>query len=158
MTSNYHSDTGCNDRLTGPETWRSLSKNILSSEGKDIVSADPNLSDSTIEKLLALGTVFKGSKFSFGEEQADDIGITTLSSCINDNPKATLAEVVGRYAEVRNTTFVETAIAIKELAASKGLKRYIHPEGRPVLVDWHPTYVAVFVAPPVKRVSQKSLA
>lgn len=109
--------------LKGPDIWRSLPANILSAEGKKIVDKDPNLGAATMKLLIKTeGPPRKPAKFYFGyDDDYDDIGIATLSMCIMEDQKATLAEVVARYALTKGTQFAETASAIIELRERKGL-------------------------------------
>lgn len=141
-------------KITGPATWLALPTEILSDIGKVIVSADPNLNDETISALVnSLTRDLKEVNFYFGVENPDDdVGLTLLSTCINDNRKATYAELIARYSRVAKTPFIETAIAVKNLQTLRGLCRYVSiPGGAYTRVSWAPKYIAIFAKPPAKR-------
>ena len=138
----------------GPETWNDLPSTLLNKDEKVIVSRDPNLSPSTMDHLVDLRQGKMGKqRFYFGVDDDYDVGLCSVSMCINDNPRATIAEVVARYSEMRGIPFLETAIALLALRDTAGLYRYIADEDKvPVAIPWTPSDCSVIGAqPPPKR-------
>ena len=92
-------------------------------------------------------------KFHFGQEGESDIGLTVVSMCIGENPRATLAELVARYSLTRGIPFLETAIALIQLKREHGL--YIYTRNReniPGYRMWIPNTGNYYAKPPSKRV------
>lgn len=140
-------------RLIPDANWKSLRPAILSAEGKRIVDADPNLSDETMELLRESESGVErkdGNKmlscdpsqysFNFGLNPGDNTtGLTTLSSCIKDKPDATMANLVTRYADLRNIPFYVVAIEIKRLQRERGLFCYASHDSRGFAkIAWKP--------------------
>lgn len=126
--------------LMGEETWQCLGDDVLSKQGKVLVSEDPDLSIETLRRLALLqdGTMVE-IPFTFGAGDPDkdnDIGIALLSTCIKDNLSATWAELIARYAAIRRYPFLETAIALKALDEQRGL--YYFADGTQLPTLWHP--------------------
>ena len=126
-------------KLLYDAAYMDLSDSILSKEGKKIVAKDPNLSDDTLKKLLALqGGNLKDVQFNFGLPnwgEANDAGCALLSCCIKDNYNSTWAELVGRYADMRRKPFLEIALGLKQYHAQYGLAYYNNSHE---LVPWEP--------------------
>ena len=131
-------------KLLYSAAYLELAPNILSSEGKKIVSKDPNLSKETIKKLLALqGGTLTDVSFNFGLPgwgEDNDVGCALLSSCIKDNFQSTWAELVGRYADMRKKPFLEIAIGLKRFHEEQWLAYY---NQKHELVRWAPVIVEV---------------
>lgn len=143
-------------RLRGKELWEKLDDRILSKEGKALVTADPNLTPVTLNRLFQL----QGGKLTdictfFGEAppaseegekepktareaklEKSDVGLAMLSCCIKDNLDATWAEICARYAATRRLPFLEIAIKLKELDKTHELRYYDDESKEPVI--WHP--------------------
>ena len=75
-------------KLLYASAYLDLSPNILSDAGKKIVEKDPNLSEDTLKKLLALqGGCLCAVPFHFGLQgwgESNDAGCGPLSSCLKD--------------------------------------------------------------------------
>lgn len=137
--------------LVGKETWECLHDNLLSQEGKEIVSSDPNLSPPTLNKLYKLqGGQLQEVPTYFGPETPEgdfepvedekkdtDVGLAVLSAIIKMAPYATWAEFVARYAAIRRMPFLEIAVLLKDLDRKSGLHYYDEETGNPIL--WRPT-------------------
>lgn len=129
-------------KLLYASAYLDLSPNILSDAGKKIVEKDPNLSEDTLKKLLALqGGCLCDVPFHFGLQgwgENNDAGCALLSSCIKDNFQSTWAELVGRYADMRRRPFLEIAIGLKQYDHEYGLAYYNEDHE---LVPWKPYIV-----------------
>lgn len=103
-------------------------KVVQSSKELKIIDADPDLHDETIEKLQALRETpaqpipLLFGVPGFGDE--NDIGLAIFSICIKLNPEASFAEITARYAEVKKTGFLETALALKEFNKANNFMYY----------------------------------
>ncbi len=91
--------------------------------------------------------------FDYG---ADDIGITMLSMCIDENKTACLAELVARYATARSMPFSAVAREIANHNNRFGLNQHVWSTtdsgGKCVdLVPWYPTKLEVVVPPRKKK-------
>jgi len=138
--------------LKGPETWMKLSRQLLCAEGKDIVSADPDLTEATITQLKEVyNNQLRNCHFYFGEEKNSDIGIAALSMCIRDNPSSTMAELIARYADLRGTPFLETALAVLRYKEEHGLSYYENRSRAIVSVSWVPESSISYIKPPRKK-------
>lgn len=83
-------------------------------------------------------------KFYFGQnDPTDDVGLALLSMCINENPKASMAELVARYAATRNIRFTDAAVALLNLKKENGLIRYRNGYGSKI--RWEPAIVPTVV-------------
>lgn len=130
-----------NKWLEGPDTWMKLGDGVLSKQGKELVSEDPDLSKETLHRLSLLQHCeLADIPFTFDidkdNQTGNDIGLALLSSCIKDNPTATWAEITARYSAIRRYPFLETAIALKALAKEEGL--FYYAEGTKIPTPWHP--------------------
>lgn len=138
---------------TGPTAWLSLPDELLNDEGKTIVTEDPNLSPDTLKRLIAAHPPIDGIEFLFGDsgdEDDTDIGLTSISMCINENVDSSMAELVARYAEMRTCPFTNTAIAVLDLYRRRGLYRFVPDNNMYNPVEWHPKS-QMFVKPPSKK-------
>lgn len=150
-----------NKWLMGEEVWSELGDEMLSEEGKKLVAADPDLSEITLRRLLLLQgyTTQENFRNTFAKlsqdeesddrifeanERAQDVSFALLSLCIKDDLSATWAEIVARYAAIRRTPFLETALALKALVASQGSFFYYADNGDQI-IPWTPRKA------PVKR-------
>lgn len=143
-------------RKVGEDVWMALSPGILNPKGKEIVSSDPDLCFETMQKLLRVSPPKNECPFYFFDDDGSyGIGITTLSTCIDDNPDQTMAELIARYAEVRNVPFTDTALACLSLYRKLGgyFVNYYYHNGAYKIRPWHPTVanMAADAMPPKKR-------
>lgn len=142
----FDSDTSKLWRTKGRAVWERLGKAIISPAEKSLVAADPDLCQSTIEKMIAVRggeEKLKTTKFFFSdpspedtEDRNDDIGYPTLSLCIKQDRNATWAEIVTRYAILRRAPFLETAIVLKKLAENGQLIYF--DDGSKLPISWTP--------------------
>lgn len=126
--------------------WEQLSKKLLSREGMDLVDADPNLTARTIlalqkteQSILDESCKNGGYKWYFSlNEDGSDTSAALLASCINDNPLACMAELVARYASLRNMPFYTVAAKLCQLRDNGCLYRL---NDRPpyTYIPWFPT-------------------
>lgn len=113
-------------RSHGRSVWERLGPEILSPLEKTIVSADPDLRESSLQKMIE----FRGGpeklqtlNFFFEEindkatsdAEIQDVGFATLSYCIKQDRNANWAEIIGRYAMIRRLPFLEVALYLKQL-------------------------------------------
>lgn len=140
-----------NQWLDGEEVWTELGEEMLSTEGKKLVAADPDLSEITLRRLALLqGYTFQDvpNPFAAIEEDADedtfekheraqDVSFALLSLCIKDDLSANWAEIVARYAAIRRTPFLETAMALKEMFEENGSFFYYVGSGSQT-IPWSP--------------------
>ena len=145
----------------GANSWLNLPNSLLSAEGKRLVTEDPDLSAQTIEMLRKLEPTEAerfGSYYFSEEGNTSDIGLATLSMCIRDNPSATMAELVARYADLRNIPFAHVATVLSHVRYSTGFVRYVHDriDGTHRQIPWAPAEIpktVTLLPPPKKRKS-----
>lgn len=138
--------------------WEQLPKRLLSPEGCEIVSRDPNLSASTLktlnktEKPYLEGNLAESHEWYFDiREDGSDISAVLLASCINDNVNACMAEIVARYAGVRRLSFLEVANKLCELRREGRLYR-LSSDMPHRYIKWQPAIVEKESArPPAKK-------
>lgn len=146
-------------RKTGAEVWLSLPDSLLNKEGKRIVSDDPNLCFETMKKLLEAHPPEGDHPFYFVDDNGGPgIGITSISTCIDDNPTQSMAELIARYADLRHVPFTDTALACLSLYKKNGsvFTHYTCVNGIYRSESWSPTPIA-FMKPPKKKRSQKNI-
>lgn len=142
----FDSDTSKLWRTKGRTVWERLGKALISPAEKSLVAADPDLCQSTMDKMIALRggmDQINPIKFFFSDpspedasDRNDDIGYPTLSLCIKQDRNATWAEVVARYSILRRVPFLETAIALKELEKNGQLIYF--DDGSKLPISWSP--------------------
>lgn len=142
----------------GPNSWLNLPNSLLSSKGKSLVTADPDLGDETLQMLRDLEKTpyEKYCPFYFSdEEKSSDIGMATLSMCIQENQYATMAELVARYADLRNVPYAHVAIYLSEVRKKTGFIMFVRKRTDNTFqaVPWSPTVIPSFASmlPPPKR-------
>lgn len=141
----------------GAASWLNLPPSILSKEGKELVTQDPNLSPDTIQELKELErTDLSDYTFYFSDkEKKSDIGLATLSMCISENPYATMAEIVARYADTRNIPYAHAAFVLDAIRRLTGFTLYERNKQDNTFkaVKWMPAAVPneVSILPPPKR-------
>lgn len=141
------------ESMAGANVWMKLRADLLSKEGKEIVSADPDLSEETIRALLALLPEDRPKyEFYFYDDDEFDTGLTLVSSCIKDNLDASMAELVARYADMRRVPFAIAAEALNKLRKTKGLTYFKKiDDTRYTKVKWEPKSMVQYEKPPAKR-------
>lgn len=158
-SSHIYKDGQQNVWLTGEAVWSELNEQILSEEGKKLVAADPDLSEVTLRRLALLQNFnMKEIKPPFGQiqdieengsEKLDpdivehEVSFALLSSCIKDDLAATWAEFVARYAAIRRTPFLETAMALKALYIFQGNKFFYYMNNGKQMIPWSPNKAKV---------------
>lgn len=141
----------------GPNSWLNLSTNLLSKEGKTLVTADPDIQRGTLAALQELEkTDIDDYPFYFSEDEKDsDIGMATLSMCIRENPYATMAELVARYSDARNVPYAHVATVLTDIRRNTGFTMYLRNRGDNTFqaVAWSPAKVPnnMTLLPPPKR-------
>lgn len=126
---------------SGPKLWVTLSSDMLSEDGKIIVSMDPDLGTETLHRLQRTEPQTKRQyKFSFGIDDVGEgtAGLANLSSCIKDNLNQTMAELVARYAMIRDMPFLVTATALDKLRNTHGFIYYSSAESGFRPISWQP--------------------
>lgn len=144
--------------LTGPEVWLSMPENLLNKDAKALLNADPNLTRETMARLLQAQPITHEAKFYFGlddkdDANKDDIGVTLLSICINENLSQSMAELVARYATARKLPFTETAVGVLKLyyRQKECFVRFKQVNGMYVSERWRPHEVPIAIKPPSKN-------
>ena len=143
----------------GVNSWLNLPNALLGLEGKKIVTEDPDLSPETLEALRALEptSADQFGVYYFSEQNnACDIGLATLSMCIRENTSATMAELVARYADLRNIPYAHVATILSAMRYSTGFIRYVRNRSDSTYraIPWSPAEVpktASMLPPPKKR-------
>lgn len=141
----------------GAASWMNLPPSILSQKGKDLVTRDPDLSAETIQSLCELEkTGLEEFPFYFSsDEKSSDIGMATLSMCIRENTFATMAEVVARYADMRNIPYAHAAFVLNAIRRRYGFTVYLRnrTDNTYRAMRWEPAELPerVSVLPPPKR-------
>lgn len=141
----------------GVNSWLDLPNALLSPKGKMLVTEDPNLSPETIEALKAIEPTSPdrfGVYYFSDQSNMCDIGLATLSMCIKENPSATMAELVARYADLRNIPYAHVAVVLSEMRNGPGFLRYIRGSDSTYrAVPWAPTEVprTSSMLPPPKK-------
>lgn len=138
------------------ETWNELGDDLLSKEGKRIVSEDPDLKEETIQRLRETEHPKKNKRvFYFNEANGRNIGLAALSMCIKANPYACMGELVARYSAMRKIPYIYTAEALNDLRKENDGFTVFTKTHHSKLVQanlWRPSVVNVKrVMPPKKR-------
>lgn len=127
-----------------------LPKRILSTEGKQIVREDPDLSYATIKELIKIQPPTHEVNLQ-DTNNSNKISLLVVSFCIDENPNATLSELVGRYAQIKKMPYIDAVLEVMRYSKNQKFQYYRLDKitGNFTKILWEP--VSSSILPPKKE-------